>query len=82
MSAEEQNKKIVMDYLIKMCPAELDMYPFVTIYNLMDDIINDNWQEYSDEKPEEISAAEELGRKGEAEVMFEFAEFVLNKKAD
>ena len=75
----KENQKTVLEHLKKMCPLELDMYPMVTIHCLMDDIINDNWQYYSDEKPEVIKLSEALGRKEQAEILHAFSAWILSE---
>ena len=66
---------VVLDYLKKMCPTKLGVSAMVTVYCLVDDNINDNWQEYSDEIPEHIEALQKLSVAEENQVLAAFAEW-------
>ena len=70
------DQQVVLDYLKKMCPPELGVSAMVTTYCLVDDNINDNWQEYSDEIPEHIEALQKLSVAEENQVLAAFAEWV------
>ena len=72
---------IVLEYLKKMCPPILQS-PMVTIFSLMDDIINDNWQYYHDVKPEYIDKAENLSKVEQFEILKAFAEWGLEREAE
>ncbi|WP_373781166.1 hypothetical protein [Jeotgalibaca porci] len=74
-----KNQIIVLEYLKKMCPPILQS-PMVTIFSLMDDIINDNWQYYHDVKPEYIDKAENLSKVEQLEILKAFAEWGLERE--
>lgn len=69
------DQQVVLEYLKKMCPPELGVSAMVTVYCLVDDNINDNWQEYSDEIPEHIEALQKLSISEENQVLAAFAEW-------
>lgn len=69
------DQQVVLDYLKKMCPPELGVSAMVTVYCLVDDNINDNWQEYSEEIPEHIEALQKLSISDENQVLAAFAEW-------
>ena len=69
------NQKIVLNHLKRMNPPELKMSPMVTIYSLVDDNINDNWELSHDKIPECIDALRKLDNKQEIEVLLAFAEW-------
>ena len=64
-----ENQQIVLDYLKEMCPPKLGVSAMVTAYCLVDDNINDNWQEYSEEIPEHIEALQKLSVAEENQVL-------------
>lgn len=68
----------VLDYLKKMCPPKLGVSAMVTVYCLVDDNINDNWQEYSEEIPKHIEALQKLSISEQYQVLAAFAEWGLN----
>ncbi|MEO1782263.1 hypothetical protein [Enterococcus diestrammenae] len=72
------DQQVVLDYLKKMCPPELGVSAMVTTYCLVDDNINDNWQEYSEEIPEHIEALQKLSVAEENQVLAAFAEWGLS----
>ena len=74
-----ENQQIVLEYLKGMCPAKLGVSAMVTAYCLVDDNINDNWQEYSDEIPEHIEALQELSVAEENQVLEVFANWALEQ---
>lgn len=76
-----KNQIIVLEYLKKMCPPILQS-PMVTIFSLMDDIINDNWQCYRDVKPEYVDKAENLSKVEQLEILKAFAEWGLEREAE
>lgn len=69
------DQQVVLEYLKKMCPPELGVSAMVTTYCLVDDNINDNWQEYSEEIPEHIEALQKLSISEENQVLAAFAEW-------
>lgn len=71
------DQQVVLDYLKKMCPPELGVSAMVTTYCLVDDNINDNWQEYSEEIPEHIEALQKMSISEENQVLAAFAEWGL-----
>jgi len=71
-----KNQKIVLDYLKSMCPPKLGVSAMVTVYCLVDDNINDNWQEHSEGIPEHIEALQKLSIAEENQVLAAFAEEV------
>lgn len=75
-----ENQQVVLDYLKRMCPAKLGLSAMVTAYCLVDDNINDNWQEYSDEIPEHIEALQELSIAEENQVLQAFAIWALERE--
>lgn len=68
-----ENQQIVLDYLKGMCPPKLGVSAMVTVYCLVDDNINDNWQEYSEEIPEHIEALQKLSIAEENQVLEAFS---------
>lgn len=76
-----ENQQIVLDYLKKMCPPKLDVSAMVTVYCLVDDNINDNWQEYSEEIPKHIEALQKLSISEENQVLAAFAEWGMKEVA-
>lgn len=72
------DQQVVLDYLKKMCPPKLGVSAMVTTYCLVDDNINDNWQEYSEEIPEHIEALQKLSISEENQVLAAFAEWGSN----
>ncbi len=77
-----ENQQIVLEYLKGMCPAKLGVSAMVTAYCLVDDNINDNWQEYSDEIPEHIEALQELSVAEENQVLEVFANWALEQEEE
>lgn len=75
-----ENQQIVLEYLKGMCPAKLGVSAMVTAYCLVDDNINDNWQEYSDEIPEHIEALQELSVAEENQVLEVFSRWVQEQE--
>ena len=75
-----ENQQIVLEYLKGMCPAKLGVSAMVTVYCLVDDNINDNWQEYSDEIPEHIEALQELSVAEENQVLEVFSKWALEQE--
>lgn len=73
------DQQVVLDYLKKMCPPELGVSAMVTTYCLVDDNINDNWQEYSEEIPEHIEALQKLSVSEENQVLAAFAEWGIKE---
>lgn len=69
------DQQVVLDYLKKMCPPKLGVSAMVTVYCLVDDNLNDNWQEYSEEIPEHIEALQKLSVAEENQVLAAFAEW-------
>ena len=76
-----ENQKIVLDYLKEMCPPKLGVSAMVTAYCLVDDNINDNWQEYSEEIPEHIEALQKLSVAEENQVLQVFSQWALEQEA-
>lgn len=77
-----ENQQIVLEWLKGMCPAKLGVSAMVTAYCLVDDNINDNWQEYSDEIPEHIEALQELSVAEENQVLEVFANWALEQEEE
>ncbi len=75
-----ENQQIVLDYLKEMCPPKLGVSAMVTAYCLVDDNINDNWQEYSEEIPEHIEALQKLSVAEENQVLQVFSQWVLEQE--
>lgn len=73
------DQQVVLDYLKKMCPPKLGVSAMVTAYCLVDDNINYNWQEYSEEIPEHIEALQKLSVIEETQVLAAFAEWGLKE---
>lgn len=73
------DQQVVLDYLKKMCPTKLGVSAMVTVYCLVDDNINDNWQEYSEEIPKHIEALQKLSISEENQVLAAFAEWGLKE---
>lgn len=76
------NQRIVLEYLKEMCPPKLGVSAMVTAYCLVDDNINDNWQEYSEEIPEHIEALQELSIGEENQVLEVFAKWALEQEEE
>lgn len=79
MSELNDNQKIVLDYLKKMNHPKLEVSAMVTVFALVDDNINDNWQEYVDVKPSHIQVLQTLSIKEENQVLKAFAEWGLEQ---
>nr|DAK68196.1 MAG TPA: hypothetical protein [Caudoviricetes sp.] len=77
-----ENQQIVLDYLKGMCPPKLGVSAMVTVYCLVDDNINDNWQEYSDEIPEHIEALQKLNIEEEAQALQVFASWAQEQEEE
>lgn len=77
-----ENQQIVLEYLKKMCPPKLDASAMVTVYCLVDDNINDNWQEYSEKIPGHIEALQKLTITEENQVLQAFASWVLEQEEE
>lgn len=74
-----ENQRIVLEHLKSMCPPKLGVSAMVTAYCLVDDNINDNWQEYSEEIPEHIEALQKLNIAEENQVLEIFSQWVLEQ---
>lgn len=74
------DQQVVLEYLKKMCPIRLTTSPMVTIYRLVDSNINDNWQEYYDDKPKHIKSLRNLEEKEETQVLKAFIDWWLEEK--
>lgn len=70
------NQQIVLKHLKSICPPKLGVSAMVTAYCLVDDNINDNWQEYSEEIPEHIEALQKLNIAEENQVLEVFSRWV------
>ena len=77
-----ENQQIVLDYLKEMCPPKLGVSAMVTAYCLVDDNINDNWQEYSEEIPEHIEALRKLSVAEENQVLQVFSQWALEQEEE
>ena len=77
-----ENQQIVLEYLKKMCPPKLDVSAMVTVYCLVDDNINDNWQEYSEKIPGNIEALQKLTITEENQVLQEFSQWALKQEEE
>lgn len=75
-----ENQQIVLKHLKSMCPPKLGLSAMVTVYCLVDDNINDNWQEYSEEIPEHIEALQKLSVAEEFQVLTAFAQWGLEQE--
>ena len=73
---------IVLEYLKKMCPHKLDVSAMVTVYCLVDDNINNNWQEHSDSIPEHIEALQKLSVAEQNQVLAVFAEWGMEQEEE
>ncbi len=76
------NQQIVLKYLKSMCPPKLGVSAMVTVYCLVDDNINDNWQEYSEEIPEHIEALQKLNVAEENQVLEVFSRWALEQEEE
>src|SRR5699024_405867 len=74
------DQQVVLDYLKKMCPPKLGVSAIVTVYCLVDDNINDNWQEYSEEIPEHIEALQKLTIAEENQILKLFSQWALEQE--
>lgn len=77
-----ENQQIVLEYLKKMCPPKLDASAMVTVYCLVDDNINDNWQEYSEKIPGHIEALQKLTITEENQVLQEFSQWAQEQEVE
>lgn len=77
-----ENQQIVLKYLKSMCPPKLGVSAMVTVYCLVDDNINDNWQEYSEEIPEHIEALQKLNVAEENQVLEVFSRWALEQEEE
>ena len=77
-----ENQQIVLKHLKSMCPPKLGLAAMVTVYCLVDDNINDNWQEYSEEIPEHIEALQKLSVAEEFQVLTAFAQWGLEQEEE
>lgn len=77
-----ENQQIVLKHLKSMCPPKLGLSAMVTVYCLVDDNINDNWQEYSEEIPEHIEALQKLSVAEEFQVLTAFAQWGLEQEEE
>ncbi|RXA17765.1 Lar family restriction alleviation protein [Enterococcus faecalis] len=77
-----ENQQIVLKHLKSMCPPKLGLSAMVTVYRLVDDNINDNWQEYSEEIPEHIEALQKLSVAEEFQVLTAFAQWGLEQEEE
>lgn len=68
-----ENQQVVLEHLKSMCPPKLGVSAMVTAYCLVDDNINDNWQEHSEEIPEHIDALHKLSVAEENQVLEVFS---------
>ncbi|WCG32978.1 hypothetical protein PML78_12420 [Enterococcus dispar] len=75
-----KNQQVVLDYLKKMCPPKLGVSAMVMTYRLVDDNINDNWQEYYEEIPKHIEALQKLSISEENQVLAAFVEWGLKEE--
>lgn len=74
------NQKNVLIHLKRMNPPKLKMSSMVTIYALVDDNINDNWELSHEKIPEYIDALRKLDNKQEIEVLLAFAQWLSNNE--
>lgn len=77
-----ENQQIVLEYLKGMCPPKLGVSAMVTVYCLVDDNINDNWQEYSEEIPEHIEALQKLSVAEENQVLELFSKWTSEQEEE
>ena len=76
------NQQIVLEHLKSMSPPKLGVSAMVTAYCLVDDNINDNWQEYSEEIPEHIEALQKLNIAEENQVLEIFSQWALEQEEE
>lgn len=77
-----ENQQIVLKRLKKMYQPKLKVSAMVILYGLIDDNINDNWQEYSDEIPPQIEALQKLSISEENQVLEVFSKWVAEQEAE
>lgn len=77
-----KNQQIVLKHLKSMCPPKLGVSAMVTVYCLVDDNINDNWQEYSEEIPPHIEALQKLNIAEENQVLQVFSQWVQEQEEE
>lgn len=77
-----ENQQIVLKHLKSMCPPKLGVSAMVTVYCLVDDNINDNWQEYSEEIPPHIEALQKLNIAEENQVLQVFSQWVQEQEEE
>lgn len=77
-----ENQQIVLKHLKSMCHPKLGLSAMVTVYCLVDDNINDNWQEYSEEIPEHIEALQKLSVAEENQVLQAFSQWALGQEEE
>lgn len=76
------DQQVVLKHLKSMCPPKLGVSAMVTVYCLVDDNINDNWQEYSEEIPEHIEALQKLSVAEENQVLRIFSAWALEQEEE
>ncbi|WP_251870275.1 hypothetical protein [Enterococcus italicus] len=77
-----ENQKIVLEYFKKMNPPKLGVSAMVAAFRLVDDNINDNWQEYYEEIPPHIEALRKLSVKEENQVLQTFVQWLLEQEEE
>lgn len=75
-----ENQQIVLKHLKSMCPPKLGVSAMVKVYCLVEENINDNWQEYRDEIPEHIEALQKLSVAEENQVLEIFSQWALEQE--
>ena len=74
-----ENQQIVLEWLKKMHQPKLKVSAMVNVFCLVDDNINDNWQEYNEEIPPHIEALQELSIQEENQVLQAFASWAIDQ---
>lgn len=77
-----ENQQMVLEYLKKMNPPKLGVSAMVTVYCLVDDNINDNWQDYSEKIPGFIEALQKLTIAEENQVLQAFSQWALEQEEE
>ncbi|MCH4169382.1 MAG: hypothetical protein LKF42_09015 [Streptococcaceae bacterium] len=77
-----KNQQVVLDYLKKMNRPKLKVSAMVTVFCLVDDNINDNWQEYDEIIPPHVEALQKLNIAEENQVLQVFSAWVIEQEGE
>jgi hypothetical protein len=77
-----ENQQIVVEWLKKMYQPKLKVSAMVMLFELVDDNINDNWQEVYDSIPPQIESLQELSIQEENQVLQAFSQWALEQEEE